>query len=88
MTQVTSARVLNFILDKANTQGATLMTDENNVYKSVERFMPHQSVKHSERYVDGDVHTNTLEGFWSLLKRARYGQQDKYKVKFRPLYDR
>ena len=44
VTRVTSARVLNFILDKVNTEGSTLMTDENNVYKSVERLMPHQSV--------------------------------------------
>ena len=59
---------------------------EQRLYPGVERFMKHRSVNHSERYVDGIVHTNTLEGFWSLLKRAWYGQHHKYKVKFLPLY--
>ena len=86
VTQVTSGTVLNFILDRVNTEESTLMTDENNVYKSVERFMPHQTVKHAEQCVDGEDHTNTLEGFWSLLKRAWHGQHHKYKVKFLPLY--
>ena len=30
-------------------------------------------INHSGRFVDGDTHTNTIEGFWSLLKRAWYG---------------
>ena len=38
------------------------------------------------RRLDGDIHTNTLEGFWGLLKRAWYGQHHKYKVQYMPLY--
>ncbi|MGI8981173.1 MAG: transposase [Pirellulaceae bacterium] len=33
----------------------------------------HQVVDHAERYVDGKIHTNGLENFWSLLKRAVKG---------------
>src|SRR4029077_19898205 len=33
----------------------------------------HRVVNHTERYVDGNVHTNNLENFWSLLKRAIRG---------------
>lgn len=33
----------------------------------------HQTIDHAERYVDGQVHTNGLENFWSLLKRALKG---------------
>ena len=36
--------------------------------------------------VDGDTHTNTIEGFWSLLKRAWYGQHHHYRVAYTPLY--
>lgn len=33
--------------------------------------MEHRRVPHAERiYVSGDVHTNTIEGFWSLVKRG------------------
>jgi hypothetical protein len=33
----------------------------------------HQTVDHAERYVDGHIHTNGLENFWSLLKRGLKG---------------
>jgi transposase-like protein len=33
----------------------------------------HQTIDHAERYVDGQVHTNGLENFWSLLKRGLKG---------------
>jgi transposase-like protein len=33
----------------------------------------HQVIDHAEKYVDGQVHTNALENFWSLLKRQLKG---------------
>jgi len=33
----------------------------------------HQTVNHLECYVDGKIHTNGLENFWSLLKRGLHG---------------
>lgn len=33
----------------------------------------HQTIDHAERYVDGQIHTNGLENFWSLLKRGLKG---------------
>jgi hypothetical protein len=33
----------------------------------------HQTIDHAESYVDGQVHTNGLENFWSLLKRGLKG---------------
>ncbi len=51
------------------------MSDELAVYKLLgHRFKSHQAVKHSaDEYVRGDVHTNTIEGFFSILKRGVYG---------------
>lgn len=51
---------------------ATVYTDELRSYASLgERGYFHKRVNHRERvYVSGDVHTNTMEGFWSLLKRG------------------
>ena len=83
---VTGSRILEFILTKIDVDDSTLMTDESTVYKGISRFIEHETVNHQERYVDGDIHTNTLEGFWGLLKRAWYGQHHKYKVQFLPLY--
>ncbi len=42
------------------------------------RYVRHATVDHSKQYVDGMVHTNTIEGFWSLLKRAWYGSHHHY----------
>ena len=51
---------------------ATIYTDELKSYDSLEREgFEHRRINHSQRvYVSGDVHTNTIEGFWSLMKRG------------------
>ena len=47
----------------------------------------HGRINHSERvYVSGDVHTNTIEGFWSLVKRGIMGTFHKVSRKYLPLY--
>lgn len=50
-------------------------TDEYPVYKTLgEKGYRHDRIRHAERvYVSGDVHTNTIEGFWSLVKRGLDG---------------
>jgi len=55
--------------------GSTLMTDEHKAYKSIPKtYYLHEYVKHSAlEYVRGNCHTNSLEGFWSQLKRSING---------------
>ena len=54
--------------------GAKLYTDEYVSYKGMGRVYDHKVVKHSShQYVNGRVHTNTIEGFWSILKRGIFG---------------
>lgn len=54
--------------------GATLHTDEHLGYKGLAQVFKHQHVHHGAgEYVLGDCHTNTMEGFWSLLKRGLMG---------------
>jgi hypothetical protein len=54
---------------------ASLMTDEHQSYKEIGReFISHDSVNHSrDEYVRGTVHTNTVEGFYSIFKRGMKG---------------
>lgn len=55
-------------------ESASLYTDEWLGYKGVSRIYDHSIVKHNQnQYVNGRVHTNTIEGFWSLLKRGIFG---------------
>lgn len=54
--------------------GSRVISDEWKSYKKLKEFYKHESVNHSqEEYVRGDVHTNTIEGFWAILKRSIYG---------------
>ena len=57
------------------TTDSTIFTDEFHTYDKIKLLgYQHQRVNHgSEVYVMGDAHTNTIEGFWSLLKRGING---------------
>lgn len=52
-----------------------LMTDESKLYTYIgHNFASHGTINHTERqYVRGEVHTNTVEGYFSILKRGIYG---------------
>jgi len=52
--------------------GSALYTDALQSYSGLDEF-EHQVVDHAVQYVDGRVHTNGLENFWSLLKRGIHG---------------
>jgi transposase-like protein len=53
--------------------GAALYTDALLSYEGLEGDYAHMVVDHAVQYVDGRVHTNGLENFWSLLKRGISG---------------
>src|SRR5439155_8385836 len=53
--------------------GAALYTDELLSYEGLEGQYAHQVINHAVAYVEGRVHTNTMENFWSLLKRSLHG---------------
>jgi transposase-like protein len=53
--------------------GSNLYTDALKSYDGLDKDFVHQVIDHAEAYVDGQVHTNGLENFWSLLKRGLKG---------------
>jgi transposase-like protein len=55
------------------TAGSALYSDALKSYIGLEVDYAHQVVDHATQYVDGRVHTNGLENFWSLLKRGIAG---------------
>jgi transposase-like protein len=63
-----------------------LITDEGPAYRSAHKDVRHAVICHKEVYADGHIHTNTIEGFWSLLKRAWHGSHHHYSDKYMPLY--
>ncbi len=53
--------------------GSSIYTDDHMSYEGLGSDYAHEVVDHAERYVNGQVHTNGMENFWSLLKRGLKG---------------
>jgi len=70
-----NAKTLGPILREQMKQGTALMSDESVTAMSLgQEFGNHQAVNHSiGEYVRGDAHTNTVEGYFSILKRGIIG---------------
>jgi transposase-like protein len=62
-------------LSKRVLPSSTVYTDELGVYTGIDgKRYTHKRIRHAEHvYVAGDVHTNTIEGFFSLVKRGLGG---------------
>lgn len=78
--------ISSFIARFVDKAGTLLITDEYKGYNRVSGSMLHSVTKHAEAYAHGTTHTNTIEGFWSLVKRAWYGSHHHYSRKYMPLY--
>lgn len=86
-SELTGEYIGNFIRKHVDIAETELMTDEFRSYNAIGSEMKqHSVIKHKESYVEEDIHTNTMEGFWTLLKRARYGAHHHYKAGNTPLY--
>jgi transposase-like protein len=53
--------------------GATIYTDALKSYEGLDAEYVHQMIDHAKEYVRGNVHTNSMENFWCLLKRGLKG---------------
>jgi transposase-like protein len=83
-----SADVLTrFVMDSISDKVSLLVTDEWTGYRHIKKIYPHQVIKHTHgEYVVGAIHTQTIEGFWSILKRGIVGSFHKVSKKYLPLY--
>jgi transposase-like protein len=83
----TMHRFVNRVVDKDKVE--LVATDEHSGYQYLARWqeLPHETVNHrGGEYVRGLVHTNTMESFWSLLKRGIVGTYHNVSKKYLPLY--
>jgi len=76
-----------FVRMAVSNKVSLLATDEHHGYAHLGEDFPHGRVRHSaKQYVMGAIHTNTIEGFWSILKRGIVGSFHKVSAKYLPLY--
>lgn len=83
-----SADVLtSFVQEAVSNKVSLLVTDEWTGYRHLKGEFPHSVIKHTaSEYVNGAIHTNTIEGFWSIFKRGVVGTFHKVSRKYLPLY--
>lgn len=76
-----------FVRESVSDRVSLLVTDQWVGYKHLHKDFPHKTINHAKGdYVIGAVHTNTIEGFWSILKRGVVGTFHKVSRKYLPLY--
>ena len=70
----TKASTLKPIIYSMVQKGSIVVSDEWNAYNGLNKDFKHEVLKHNENeFVKGGFHTNSIEGFWSLLKRGIFG---------------
>ncbi len=75
MERLSSDKLKEAVLESVD-NSSRIMTDEFRSYRGLERLFKggHETIKHSEgEYVKGDIHTNTAESYFALLKRGVHG---------------
>jgi transposase-like protein len=66
-------RVLHGAIHATCEPGSEIFTDDLDSYKKLDEQFIHKVIDHAECYAKGNIHTNGLENFWSLLKRGIKG---------------
>jgi transposase-like protein len=84
---LTAKKLSALVRQHVDIANSTLFTDEYAGYAGIKKFMEHRTVNHSVCYVGEDgTHTNSIESFWAIVKRAIVGQYHHVTVRYLPRY--
>jgi hypothetical protein len=87
VANVNSATLTAFVREAVSHKVSLLCTDQYPGYNPLDKDYPHATVDHARgQYVVGAIHTQTIEGFWSIFKRGVVGTFHKMSRKYMPLY--
>ena len=86
MTWLDAKSLTKFVRGGVDLNKSIVMTDEFKGYNRLRTIVMHQTVNHSKEYVHGIIHTNSIEGFWALLKRGITGQYHKVSLTYLQKY--
>ena len=76
-----SSQILVGIVRDHVAADARVITDQLRSYYGVKKTRRHDVINHIRQFARGDIHTNTIENFWSLLKRGIIGSYHKVSLK-------
>ena len=87
VANVNSATLTAFVREAVSHRVSLLCTDQCQGYNPLDKDYPHATIDHARgQYVIGAIHTQTIEGFWSIFKRGVVGTFHKMSRKYMPLY--
>jgi transposase-like protein len=87
VANVNSATLTAFVREAVAHKVSLLCTDQFPGYNPLDKDYPHATIDHARgQYVIGAIHTQTIEGFWSIFKRGVVGTFHKMSRKYMPLY--
>ena len=87
MDNLTSKELMKMLQRAVNIKNSTLMTDDFKSYKQMDEVIERFVINHSAKeYSRGAIHTNTIEGFWSIIKNGIRGQYRVLSKKYLPFY--
>jgi len=87
INSVNAETLQNFVRQAISEKVDLIVTDEWTGYRNVKYEYPHAVVRHTKgEYVRGVVHTNSIEGFWSIFKRGIIGNFHHVSRAYMPLY--
>jgi transposase-like protein len=88
LDNISQSALETFVRQTVQTDVSLLATDEHRGYYNLSHHgYAHGTTHHAKKkYVVGAIHTNTIEGFWSLIKRGVMGSYHRVSRKYLPLY--
>jgi transposase-like protein len=85
--KLNSQNLLSMLRENVKTDNSIVVTDEFKSYNSFDKIVQHYTVDHSKKqWVKGAMHTNTIEGFWSIVKGSIKGNYIALSRKYLPFY--
>jgi len=86
MDTFSTTTLLSMLKRNVKLKNATVITDEAKFYNKFEDFVNHLTIKHKEAFAKGNIHINTIEGFWSILKAGIKGNYKSISKRYMPFY--
>ena len=82
-----NSKDLNELIRKnVNPSNSVLISDEYRGYRKVSKILKHYTINHQLNYANGEIHTNSIESFWAILKRGIIGQYHKVSKEYLDCY--
>ncbi len=85
--KLTTRNLLSMLKENVKTDTSIVVTDEFKSYHRFDEVIQHYTVDHSKKeWVKGMMHTNTIEGFWAIIKNSIRGNYIAISKKYLPFY--